>query len=97
MVLGMLLEGMSIRACYAHNRDEAGTICDLIVTLGEKCDSFLEKNVRNVASKEIQLDEIWDFIGCKAKAFSEEMSHEDWGDSWTWLAVDARKQTDSFP
>ena len=37
----------------------------------------------------IELDEIWDFIGCKAKTAEAKGYHDERGDSWTWLAIDA--------
>ena len=44
--------------------------------------------VRNVAAKRVQCDEIWSFVGAKAKNVPMDKS-EDWGDVWTWTAIDA--------
>jgi IS1 family transposase len=47
-----------------------------------------DKNVRNVASKRVQCDEIWSFVGAKAKNVPREKDGQ-WGDVWTWTALDA--------
>jgi transposase-like protein/IS1 family transposase len=87
-VLGMLLEGMSIRACERLTGVKRDTICDLVLHVGEQCDRFLRKAVKGVAAKFIELDELWSFVHCKAKtALAKHL--EGVGDSWTWLAIDA--------
>jgi IS1 family transposase len=45
--------------------------------------------VRGLKSQRIQVDEIWSFIGAKAKNVTEEQKAESWGDCWTWNAIDA--------
>jgi IS1 family transposase len=37
----------------------------------------------------LQCDEIWSFVGAKAKNVSAEKKLEGWGDVWTWIAIDA--------
>ena len=66
-VIGMLLEGMSIRAASRLSGMDTGTICDLVLVVGEKCQNFLDWNIVNVAVDEIQMDECWSFVGMKAK------------------------------
>jgi IS1 family transposase len=34
-------------------------------------------------------DEIWSFVGAKAKNTSPEKKAQGWGDVWTWTAIDA--------
>jgi len=89
VVLNMLLEGMSIRACSRITGMKAGTICDLIVHVGENCDKFLESAIVNVKTRAAQLDEIWDFSGCKQKTKERLGRDDDCGDIWTWLGIDA--------
>jgi hypothetical protein len=46
--------------------------------------------MQNLNSKNIQVDEIWAFVGAKEKTASERKKHElGWGDAWTWIALDA--------
>jgi transposase-like protein/IS1 family transposase len=88
-VLGMLLEGMSIRACSRLIEMKHGTICDLVLTVGENCDRFLGAAVRNVTADAIELDEIWGFVDCKDITKKRLGRVDECGDSWTWLAIDA--------
>ncbi len=88
-VLSMLLEGMSLRACERLTGMTLKTICDLIVHVGENCDRFLESAVVNVPVKLVQLDQIWDFVGCKNRTKELRGRTDDCGDAWTWLAIDA--------
>ncbi|QDU31791.1 IS1 transposase [Anatilimnocola aggregata] len=88
-VLKMLLEGMSIRACERITGVNRDTICDLVLHVGQNCDRFLKDGIRGVKAKYIELDEIWSFVGCKAKAAVGKENSEEMGDSWTWLAIDA--------
>ena len=65
------------------------TICDLVLLVGENCEGFLRRTVRNVEAKQIEMDEIWDFIAMKDRT-KKKLGRigDDVGDSWTWLAID---------
>lgn len=89
LVLKMLLEGMSIRACERITGIKRDTICDLVLLAGENCDRFLPKAVKNVEAKVIELDELWDFIYCKQRTKEVKKLDGEIGDTWTWLAIDA--------
>lgn len=88
-VLRMLLEGMSIRAAERISGMNRNTICDLIIQVGENCDRLLVNMVRGINPAAVELDELWDFIGCKAKTAERKNLGPEFGDSWTWLAIDA--------
>jgi IS1 family transposase/transposase-like protein len=89
MILKMLLEGMSIRACSRITGTKANTICDLVLQVGQNCDEFLERTIQNVSAKLIQLDEQWQFVYAKQKTVTAHNIAGDVGDSWTWCAIDA--------
>lgn len=89
MILRMLLEGMSIRACERMTGVAHKTICDLVLHVGRNCDSFLESTVHGVAAKFVELDEIWGFVHCKQKQADAKHLTCGEGDSWTWFAIDA--------
>lgn len=91
-VLGMLLEGMSIRACERLTQVSRDTICDLVLQVGEQCDQYLLRTVKGVAARFIELDEIWGFVGCKAKTATAKNKGDEVGDSWTWLAIDGESK-----
>lgn len=88
-ILKMLLEGMSIRGCSRITGVKPDTICDLVLHVGQNCERFLESTVRNIAAKAVELDELWGFVRCKDKYAREHNLDAEFGDSWTWLAIDA--------
>ncbi len=88
-VLSMLLEGMSIRACERITGLKRDTICDLVLHVGQNCDRFLSENVQGVESRFCEIDELWGFVGAKAKTAKEKNMPEEFGDSWSWFAIDA--------
>ncbi len=88
-VLKMLLEGMSIRACQRITGIKHDTICDLVLVVGQNCDRLLLDRVQGIRPKYVELDELWSFVGAKAKTALTKHLGEGIGDSWTWLAIDA--------
>jgi IS1 family transposase len=87
-IVSALVEGNSIRAISRMTGFSSNTITKLLVDLGTACDAYHDKHVRNVQSKRVQCDEIWSFVGAKAKNVPREKDGE-WGDVWTWTALDA--------
>src|SRR5947208_939144 len=65
------------------------TVTKLLVEIGGKCRAFHDRNVRHVSSRRVQCDEIWSFVGAKAKNVPDEKKDAGMGDVWTWVAVDA--------
>lgn len=88
LALGMLLEGMSIRAVERLTGLDQNTISSLILTVGENCGRLLETKIRGVAVEDVQVDELWSFIGCKQKNLAKRGHSEEWGDSWTFIGID---------
>lgn len=88
IVLGMLLEGMSIRSCVRLTGIHRDTICDLILAAGERCQAFHHANVVNVRVNDVQIDEIWSFVGCKQKTANLRGYDDTQGDSWTYTAIE---------
>jgi transposase-like protein/IS1 family transposase len=88
-VLRMLLEGMSIRACRRITGLKIQTICDLIIHVGDNCGRLLESKIKAIPASYVEMDELWSFVGMKAKTAAQKMLGPEVGDSWTWLAIDA--------
>src|SRR2546425_9812366 len=88
-LLGMLVEGTSLRATSRLGDVSINTVSKLLVDLGSSCAEYHHKQVRNVRVRRLQCDEIWCFVGAKAKNVSPERKLEGWGDTWTWVALDA--------
>src|ERR1700693_4474736 len=88
-ILGMLVEGNSVRSCSRLADVSLNTVTKLLVDLGAACDKFHDERVRNVRVRRLQADEIWCFIVAKAKNVKPEKKAEGWGDVWTWTGLDA--------
>jgi len=88
LALGMLLEGMSIRSVERLTGLHRDTIDNLILVVGDNCQRFLEETVQSVAAKDVQLDEIWSFVGMKEKTRVAKGHSAEVGDSWTFIAID---------
>jgi IS1 family transposase len=88
-VVAALVEGNSIRSTSRMTGIARNTITKLLVDLGAACMSFHDAHVRNVRVRRLQCDEIWAYVGAKAKNVSAETKEIGWGDVWTWVGIDA--------
>ncbi len=89
-VISALVEGNSIRATSRMTGVAKGTILRLLEDVGQACAEFHDRTVRNVKSKRVQCDEIWQFCYAKEKNVpADKKGQFGYGDVWTWTAVDA--------
>jgi IS1 family transposase len=88
-VVNCLLEGCSIRATVRMTGAAKNTIVKLLADLGCACAAYHNRNVRGLKVRRLQCDEIWSFVGAKAKNVSAAKKQEGWGDVWTWVGIDA--------
>jgi IS1 family transposase len=87
-VVAALVEGNSVRATARMTDVSKPTILKLLADLGAACATYHDATVRNLRCEHVQCDEIWQFVGCKAKNVTDETRGK-WGDIWTWTAIDA--------
>ena len=66
-VISCLVEGCSLRATVRMTGVALNTITKLLADIGRACDDYFDANVRNLKVRRLQCDEIWCFIGAKAK------------------------------
>jgi IS1 family transposase len=88
-IVAALVEGNSIRSTCRMTGRSKGAVLALLVEIGEACAKYHHVAVRNLQVKRLQCDEIWSFVGSKAKNTSIEKKQEGCGDAWTWTAIDA--------
>jgi IS1 family transposase len=86
MAVSMLCEGASIRSIERITGIHRDTIMRLGVRVGEACKRIMDEKMRNIAAKQIEVDEIWGFIGAKRKNAARTGNY---GDVWTFIAMDA--------
>lgn len=84
--VGMLCEGNSIRAIERMTGIHRDTVMRLGVRVGEACEKILDEKMRGLNSAQIEVDEIWGFIGAKRKNAARAGAY---GDVWTFIALDA--------
>ena len=88
--LGMLVEGMSLRAASRLANCSINTVTKLLEDVGVACAEFQDGALRNLRCQRVQCDEIWSFVGTKQKNLPAERQTEfGIGDVWTWTAIDA--------
>src|ERR1051325_6388367 len=87
LAVSLLAEGSSIRAIERITGVHRDTIMRLGVRVGEGCAKIQDEKMRNIQSADIQIDEIWGFIGKKRRQTKA------WecgvGDVWTFIALDS--------
>jgi IS1 family transposase len=88
-VIGCLIEGCSVRATVRMTGAAKNTVVRLLADIGTACAVYHDCYVRNLRVRRLQCDEIWQFVGSKAKNVSIEKKQEGWGDIWTWIGIDA--------
>jgi len=89
-ILGMMVEGVSIRAISRMTGASKNTIAKLLEDAGEAFSDYQDRTLRGLTCKRVQVDEIWAFVYAKAKNVAgAKAAPEGAGDCWTWMAIDA--------
>jgi IS1 family transposase len=90
-ILGMMVEGNSLRAISRMADVSINTVTKLLVDVGSASSTYLHENLVNLPCKRVQVDEIWAFCYAKAKNVTPEIAAKNpfAGDIWTWMAIDA--------
>lgn len=89
-ILHLLCEGMAIRAVTRLTGVSKTTVTKLLVDAGSAAAWYQDRVFQNLESRRIQVDEIWGFVGAKAKNAKPELKATGQaGDIWVWVATDA--------
>jgi IS1 family transposase len=89
-ILGMMVEGVSIRAIARMTNASKKTIVKLLADAGKACAEYQDKALRNLSCQRIQADEIWSFVYAKQRNVPQEKRGQfGYGDVWTWTALDS--------
>lgn len=87
-VISALAEGSSIRSIERMTGINRNTIMNLSVRIGKGCARLLDAKMRDLTCENLQLDELWGFIGKKERHMTE-ADDPTLGDVWTFCAIDA--------
>jgi len=88
LCLRMLLEGNSIRSVERLTGVHRDTIIDAMIAAGEKCDRFMKVAITMVPVANVQVDEIWGFVGCKEKTAIRKNYGPEVGDAWCFTGIE---------
>lgn len=89
-ILGMLVEGSSLRATSRLADVSINTVTKLLLDVATACEAYQDRTLRGLKCRRIQCDEIWAFVYSKAKNVPADHAGEvGYGDVWTWTAIDA--------
>lgn len=89
-ILHLLCEGNSIRAVTRITGVSKTTVTKLLVDAGHAAGWYQDRAFQNLECKRVQVDEIWGFVGAKARnAKPEAKAAGEAGDVWVWVATDA--------
>lgn len=89
-ILGLMVEGASIRAISRITGASKNTIVKLLEDAGEAFSDYQDRTLRGLNCRRIQCDEIWAFVYAKKKNVpGAKAAPEGAGDAWTWMALDA--------
>lgn len=88
-IIGLLVEGMSMRAVSRVVDCSINTVTKLLEEVGFACNVYQSEHLRNLACKRVQCDEIWAFCYSKEKNVAPENKGVlGYGDVYTWTALD---------
>lgn len=94
MILGMLVEGMSMRSIERLTGASINTVKKLLEDAGEACAAHHHAAVRGIkGNRTIECDEIWAFVYAKQRNVERaKAAPKNAGDVWTWTAIDAQSK-----
>jgi IS1 family transposase len=88
-VIAALVEGNSFRSIERMTGIHRDTIMRLMVRVGNGCADLMDREMRNLNCQRLQLDELWAFVGMKQKRASQLPVRGEFGDAYTFVALDA--------
>lgn len=87
-IIGLLVEGMSMRAVTRITGVSINTVTKLLEDVGLACSLYQAQTLVNLPCKRIQVDEIWSFCYVKqAYVTKEEQEQLGRGDVYTWTGM----------
>jgi hypothetical protein len=88
LILSQLVEGASVRSIERITGVHRDTILRLMVSVGERAQEILDRELVGLNCRYVQVDEIWTFVAKKQKNLKEGDLRE-FGDQYVFVAMDA--------
>ncbi len=88
-ILTVLSEGTGINAACRVTGASKNTVLKLLADVGRACALYQDQTMRNLTISQVQIDEIWSFIGMKQKNVPGDADPTmGLGDCYTFTAID---------
>jgi len=87
-VLSALVEGVSVRGTERLTGVSREAVLSLLVRVGNGCAALLNERMRDLPCERLEIDELWSFVQ-KKQRHVKEGDHASFGDTWTYVAIDA--------
>lgn len=87
----LMMEGCSIRSMERLTRVHRDTIMRLLEVAGAKAQDLMERKIVNMKVQDVEMDEIWGFVGMKEKTRLRRHpeNNRGRGDCWCYLAFES--------
>jgi len=89
IAISMLCEGNSIRGTERMTGIHRDTIMRLAVRVGNGMKKVQDELFMDLNTDRVEVDEVWGFIGAKKATVKRKALSKEYGDVWTWVALDA--------
>jgi IS1 family transposase len=86
-ILSALSEGMGVKATSRVTGASKNTILKLVADVGAACAEYQNNSMRNLKCTDVQIDEIWSFVGAKERNVRDDHP-EGYGDCYTYTTID---------
>jgi len=90
--INCLVEGSSVRSAERLTGVHRDTIIRLMVRVGDGCQRLMDRELRNLKSRRIEVDEVWGYVGKKQRQVKPSDNTKEVGDYWTFVAMDAESK-----
>src|SRR5574340_496814 len=88
-VIQHLIEGCSIRTTERITGVEKRTILSLLTLVGCRSELMMSERIRSLQVKEVACDEIWGYVGMKAKTKARKaVTKKGVGDAWCFIGME---------
>ena len=87
LALNLLCEGMAVAAASRITGLKHETITKAIKIVGDKCERFFDKYVKDVNCDFCEIDEIWEKVGCLERNKTRSKLKGYKGDCWTFFGI----------
>jgi hypothetical protein len=88
MILNCLVEGNSVRWHGTTVRCRERTVLNVLKLAGETCERLFTERVRDVHVRDLELDEVWTYVGYHQKRIMPEESSRYIGDVYTFIGLE---------